>query len=242
MESPVENSPVENSSVENKPKRIPLTSKQIDVVTFIEQFWHDFGNFPDDNVIEQNVGSAFNLYGLDGMQNPTFQKALRNRGIVFKSQSQTKNPISRLTTEQMSAILTVLDFNDKRSRRAKLASVGSNTQQWNGWMKDERFKAYYDKMASKIFHDSIDLVQEGVISAAERGSVEAARFYYEATGRSMSPEVQNLKVLLARLVESIQRHVKDPTTISRIKRDFDILLEGREPEPPVDNVKEIGGI
>lgn len=194
----------------------PLTLDQLEVISWLEKFWMTHGGFPSDEEFFDKFPSM-SLQVL--LKNETFALALKNRGI---SRIHSE---SGLTYEQVSAIALMLNFHDQRSQASKLKSLGIKTSTWNGWMKDVRFKNFYEQQSVETFQDSIDRVREGLLRSAEKGDTSAIKFYYEVTGRSNSQEHQNLKVILSRLVECIQRHVKDQATIEAIAMDFQAIMK-----------------
>jgi hypothetical protein len=99
-------------------------------------------------------------------------------------------------------------------------------------MKDPKFKEFVLSNSTKDFEESLHLAQQGLIRAIDRGETHAIKFYYELTGRhdSNTSSVGNIKVVLAQIIEAIQRHVKDPEVLRSISNDFDIILGGRPVE------------
>ena len=52
------------------------------------------------------------------------------------------------------------------------------------------------------------------------GDVPALKFYYEITGRASSPEAINLKMTMAKMIEAVQKHVKDPAVLQAIASEL----------------------
>ena len=211
--------PVEPSS---KPE--PMNHVELQVVNYIEQVWNVSGKIPNKYMLQKKYPDfRFQI----SLKKVTFINALSNRGIDIISALANKEP-DELTTEQVAAVSVVLDFNDTRSRAAKLKAIGVSGTKWQGWMKDSKFKAYLHKLSADGFEDSVHTVQEGLLRAVDRGSVDAVKFYMELTGRhtGSSAEVANVKVILARVMESIQRNVKDPETIRAVAYDFERIMRG----------------
>lgn len=206
----------------------PMTPAMVRALNQIEQDWNASGKF------KLPVG----LDIFEALKNESFQRGLRNRGIVVPSHLQQENeedilPVGYLDREQTAAILTVLNFEDKRTRGKKLADLGISTAKWNGWMKDPKFKSYYMELAENQFRDALPVAQESLIKAMEKGSVEGIKYYMEVTGRHTGDTagMQNVKIIIAKLVESIQLHVKDPVALEAIATDFDNILKGGSPTP-----------
>lgn len=206
----------------------PLTAQQLQVINYAEQHWNTHKEFPSVGLLKTRFGDRYNLE--KDLKHPTFKLALDNRGIIIPDPKSNNFP-NELTSEQVAAIATVLDFNDKRSRRAKLQALGIPTQRWQGWLKNPVFKKYLHSLAAENFDDSIDIAQEGLVTGLQRGDVNAIKLYLEVTGRygQESSNLSNIKIVLARVIESIQRHVKDPDTIRSIAQDFEIIMQGGNP-------------
>jgi hypothetical protein len=203
---------------------MPLTISQLKVVNWIEEWWlrkHEFP--PVDSLV-----SFFPDFNLDeALGNEVFLSSLDNRGIRLPRAD------SVLTNEQLAGIALISNFRDPRSPTAKLRSIGISWTKWNGWMRDRHFKEYLQDLAAINFSDSLDVVQTGMLKAAEKGNVEAAKFYLELTGRytPKTQEVANVRVILSRILEVIQIHVKDKDTLRSIASDFEKVLSGGVPEP-----------
>lgn len=205
-----------------------MTPALVNALNKIEQDWNATGKF--------KIPSGIDIF--EALENESFQRGLRNRGIVVPAHlAQATDddilPEGYLTREQTAAILTVLNFDDKRTRGRKLADLGITAAQWSGWMKDEKFNSYYMDIAERHFKDALPVAQESLLKAMDKGSVEAVKFYLELTGRHTGDTagLQNVKVVIAKLVESIQMHVKDPVALEAIATDFDNILKGGSPQP-----------
>lgn len=205
----------------------PLTIQQLRYVSFIEEYYLNHKEFPPVGLLESHYGKSFNIKLL--LKHPTFKLALENRGIPIPDPTSSKFPAS-LTDAQIAAVRLILDYNDKRSHRAKLQSLGITTIQWQGWLKNRVFKTFLHSLASEAFDESSHIASEGLVTALQRGDTSAIKLYYELTGKyTNNGEVLNTKLILAKIIESIQRHVKDPDTIRAIAQDFEVIMQGGTP-------------
>lgn len=204
--------------------RKPLTIKQLQFVNWVEQQWNSHRRFPTFQAIRKRWGDEI----IDSMSEEIVIAALSNRGIKIP---QTGDYPEELTDEQVAAVGLVLDYADKRSHNTKLRSLGITPAKWNGWLKNEVFKNYLHSLSSRGLDDALHVAHTGLIHATERGDTNAIKYYMELTGRFSgdSGESQNFKVMLQRMVETIQRHVKDPDTIRLIANDFKVIVEGGIP-------------
>lgn len=200
-----------------------MTGQQLKVLTWIEEWWLRKHEFPPVG----SLSSFFPDFNLnEALKNEVFLKALDNRGIKLPQADES------LTNEQLAGIALISNFRDGRSPTAKLRSIGVTWTQWQGWMRQKHFKTYLQDLCAVNFNDSMDIAQRGILGAVEKGNIEAAKFYLEITGRytPQSSEVANLKLVLARILEVIQIHVKDPNVLRGIASDFEKVLQGGIPE------------
>lgn len=209
----------------------PMTTEMLKGLQVIELNWHEKRKF------EAPVG--FKLH--TALQNESFKRALANRGIRLPRDPvddgdlvEGKTPPS-ITQQQTAAVLTVVNFNDKRSRTTKLRDLGIKVATWNGWLKDEAFRTFYFSQAAQQFGDALPIAQEALVKAIEAGKVEGIKYYMELTGNgpaSTEATGQNVRMVIQRLVEVLQLHIQDPDVLGAIGMDFDRVLKGEVPVGP----------
>ena len=204
----------------------PLLPRQSQLISWIEASWHRTGNFPNKGHLNKSK-----LYEDGDLDHPTLRFALAQRGIDVPLTRDDEIP-KELTKEQLSAILTITDYTDKRSHMSKLKSLGLTSQQWHGWLANPTFKNYLHDVSSRGFKDATHLAEEGLIKGLERGDTNAVKLYMEMSGQYTQDTGTNLniKIVVARIVESIQRHVQDPQTIQLIANDFEVIMGGGVPD------------
>lgn len=202
-----------------------ITDKHI--LSWIEHFYHENNEFPSTKAILKAWPKTFpTLHQLHVfLDSPHIQTALYNRGLT----SSPTNPNSALTEKQLAAILSLSNTADKRSRQTKLKELGVTTTQWNAWVKQKRFKEFFNKQLSADFENSVDRAFTGLLSSVDRGDTKAVQLYLEMTGRQPTENERNYKLAISRLIESITRHVKDPEIIKQIAKDFELIEQGLEP-------------
>lgn len=206
----------------------PLTLDELKIVNWVEQTWNITGKFP--SVLE--LKEQFSDFNPKVLSKPIFMKAMENRGIGVPSKSEVAK--GELTEEQLAAVMLITDYSDKRTQSAKLRALGVSTVKWNGWMRDVRFKHYVHNLSASVFDDAIHVAQMGLAKRLEAGDTNAVKFYMELTGRFNSGEstqLENLNLIIARLTEVLQIHIKDPEVLRLIYRDLDAALNGRQPQP-----------
>lgn len=202
------------------PQVTPMTPVQVRALLEIEQFWIKHGRWPKNIITE-----GFNLD--EALKKDSFLLGLFNRGITPPANQNNDG----LSQAQMTAIMIVADTNDRRSIPAKLKSVGITSQTWQGWMQEKKFRDFLHNLTSKNFDSALHLAQEGLLTSVEKGDVAAIKYWHELTGRAVTPEVQNARLMIGRLVQVIQTHVTDDQTLMAIARDFERVMRGEDPTP-----------
>lgn len=221
----------------SKPTVNKPTEEQWDVVTVVEQFWHSkkhfpgteilskLLNFPEDKVQEildtDYVKKRFSILGIDSNAVP-----LADRGELKKNQTG-------LTDKQLAVVETILNPMDKRGHKEKLGTLGVRSTTYQGWMSNKTFTDYMSKRAEDMFGGSMHLAQEALVRKVMRGDIGAIKLYMEMNGKigKTQESVTDLKLLLLRVTESLQRHIKDPAILQAIASDMREINEGHSPVP-----------
>jgi hypothetical protein len=212
---------------------IPLTANELTLIGYIEQRWHATGKFPRAEVLKEKFDTDIKALLAD---KETFRLALVNRGIKYPNYDLIDLQLDGLSNEQVAAIITMVNWDDKRPRATKLKEMGITVVKWNGWMKEAAFVAYLQDLSSRHFQDALDKAQEGLMRSVERGDTNAIKLYMELTGRyspgsaGQGATADNVRVILQRVVEVIQRHVKDPEILKLIGLDFEKVMNGEKLE------------
>lgn len=146
--------------------------------------------------------------------------------IQSRSEAYTPDPKKPLSAEQLAAANLLLDFSDHRSQAAKLRSLGIPTTKYQNWLRIPAFQEYITYRAEYLLNNSTHEAHTALLKNVQRGNQKAIEFLYEITGRysRTSQSTQDLALLMVRLVEVIQRHVKDPETIRAIAYEFNEIL------------------
>lgn len=123
---------------------------------------------------------------------------------------------------QQAAVLNVLeDFSDPRTLTAKLKACGVSRVQYNAWLTDPLFKSLYERRVEGHLRDAHLTALSTIMQNAENGDQRAAEKVLEINGRynPQNAELQHARAVVQAMVESIQRHVKDPEVVEAIIRD-----------------------
>jgi hypothetical protein len=203
----------------------PMSAVELEVVTYIEQYWDYYGHWPKQDEIHYKF-PGFRLS--DALGKTSFVNALVNRGIELPTFKVRK--VGDLTTEMVAAVALITNFDNKMSITGKLKTLGISMTKYQGWLKNPVFKNYLHKVSADRFEDDIHRVHAGLLKAVDKGSVEATKFYLEYTGRYVpgtnTPEIQNLKLVIAKLMEAIQQTIKDPLQLSELNVQFENIMSG----------------
>lgn len=196
---------------------------QLDIIHWTEQYWHREKKFPP-------VGEMQYAFPEEDCKKLlhfiTFRRAMELRGITIPDVNA-----GGFSKQQMAAALKFLDVHDKRSLVTKLKEVGVTTAQWNAWMKGEKFQEFVLGSSNEDFTETaLAEAQIGLRQAMSNGEAPAIKLYYELTGRLSSDtgNLGNLKVIMAQVIEAIQRRVSDPEILKGLSDDFGAILQGRK--------------
>lgn len=197
-----------------------ITSRQWLTVCFCEEFWGEYKSFPTLEQIKAGVEGFKNTEEVEQeLFSTPVRSRLKNRGVDYsarlkKTDPDWKNP-SRLSDKQLAVINALLNPFDKRSQTKKLAEMGITPVHLHGWMKDKRFRDYYNARAEELFGpEGMPIAHEALLRKVGEGNLSAIKLYYEMTGRHTGvrrEEVTNLKLMFARFTEILQRYVTPDT-------------------------------
>lgn len=216
-------------------KPTPASKPTLDewnVFTAIETFWHSKKFFPGTEEILKLTGipqdrisiilesdrakKRFEALGIDVNAVP-----LADRGELRRNQTG-------LTDKQLAVAETILNPLDKRSHNRKLESLGVKPVTYNGWRSNKTFSDYMAQRAEDMFGDAMPLAKEALVRKLMAGDTAAMRLYFEMTGKYNRQQVtttQDFKMLVIRMVEIIQKHIKDPALLQILSDDIRGLIE-----------------
>jgi hypothetical protein len=140
-----------------------------------------------------------------------------------------------LTAEQLAAANLLLDFSDSRSQAAKLKEIGVSTTKYNNWLRNPEFAAYLRERAEQLVDNTGHEAHTALLKQVQRGNMSAITYYNQMTGRFTPGQEQQMNVaaILVRVVEAVQRHVKDPEVIRAIATEFNDIIP-TSPASPVE--------
>jgi hypothetical protein len=199
------------------PRKIQMPKGQLGpnftkkILPWVEVFWHSHKRYPTDTELSAEFG--FNADDLMRLKASKFyNECLKNRGI-----SQN---VTFFTEKQVAAIALITNFTDNRPVDSKLAGIGVTPEMYNGWMQNPAFKRELQSRADDILDNVYPEAQAALAKKVRTGDMAALKFYFEITGRASSPETINLKMTMARMIEAVQKHVKDPAVLQAIASEL----------------------
>jgi hypothetical protein len=205
-----------------------LTELERTALYYIESYYFEHRGFPPDD----KLPPRFDLK--KSLSRDAFKRALFERGIPVPRKRMKKSSVEpALTEEQMAAIMSVINHADKRSIKAKLETMGLTLTQWQGWLRQPKFKEVLHKVSAENFEDAIHHAHTGLITAMDRGEVHAIKLYMELSGRQKDsdPTLKNFRLVVSRIVEALQFRLRDnPELMAEIQSDLEIIFEGRQPD------------
>lgn len=180
------------------------------VMPWIETFWHNKKRYPTDGELAAQFG--WTAQEIEFIHFSKFYNdSLERRGITREE--------NYLTEKQVAAISLISNFSDTRTSAVKMASIGVSTEEINGWYANPTFQRELAARADAILDNVFPEAQAQLARQIKNGHFPALKFYYEITGRAASPEQLNLRAAMVRIIEAVQKHVKDPAVIQAIANE-----------------------
>lgn len=202
-----------------------LTKEEWEILNCIEEFHLRAGKFPALSTIAKRTGIDQVLI-VESLSNPLLQRSLEARGINFNLVDD-----ERLKPVQLAAIQLLLNVTDTRNIKEKLASLGVKSATYQGWKKQPYFMAAYREASENLYGESLPEVHRSLVSNAIEGDLSSQKLVLAISGRwdtSKSVEGMNVQFVLMKVLEVIQKHVKDKDALEAIAGEFEGLLN---PQP-----------
>jgi hypothetical protein len=211
----------QSESTETPPpaQRNFLTDVELDLVFYIERFHSSTGNVPSNNDIRARFSNVSDQDIAEFKNNPLVIRSMGARGIPFP------DPGEQFSQRQMAAAATMLAYTDRRSDEKKLRDIGVTPREWAGWLQDEKFASYLRDRSEKMAEHSIHEAHLGLIKGVRSGNTASIKLFLEMQGR-YNPEQENqinVRLLLHKFIEVIQKHVRDPLVLHNIARELSAI-------------------
>lgn len=218
-----------------------LTEVEYELLSYFEQVWLETGLLITQDKAAIDYGIPVELFKA-AWNKPEFKRELDLRGITVKSAvNGEKWRLKALTELQLTAANVMMDFQDTRSQKKKLADLGVSTAQWQSWLKDRAFQDYLRQRAENILGDNTHEAHLALIDRVRSGDMSAIKYYNEITGRYVPTKDNNVNVqlILVRVLEIIQKYVQDVRVQDLIAQEFLGLATPEVPALSPGNVVNI---
>lgn len=209
-------------------QRSEISADEWDVICAVEEFWHINKFFPSADEISKLCDLSANQISTL-LQSEAVRVRLEARGIDYESSPRltkggVKKSPTRLSDKQLAVAMCILNLADTRSLQDKLRSLGVQEATYHGWSKSHVFQSFMQTQMEDMFGDAMPLAHRALISKVINGDLRAIKLFYELTGRYKSAgeteAIQNVKLFMIRLIEILQRHVRDPGTLAAIAEEM----------------------
>lgn len=242
----------ETQEVQETQSLVPKLSKeQYNLLLFMEQYYWTKGGLPTyELLVRSGIEYPEDLF-YETWSNPRFLDGLRGRGIPEHLLDVERGFFKgRILTEQQLTVANVmLDVLDKRSRLKKLTELGISTSEYNSWLRDPTYRQYCLERAEELLESNQHVAHMSLIDRVSQGDLGAIKYFNSMTGRyrervSAGVEVNVTNVtgsdMLIKVVEVIQKHVKDPEILSAIGEDILAITGGgiQQNQSPQQNMIE----
>lgn len=207
-------------SKEVEKKRPPLSEDEIEIMSYIEQFYWENGSIPSNEKLSQKL-EIEEIKIRQAWLKEGFKQALINRGITLVE----KRREGILTPTQIVLVNMLLNVGDKTSLREKLKLVNISQPQYNAWLRDPVFQAYLRMRTEQMFEFADHDAFKSLVQAVQDGDVPAMKLFFEMRG-IYSPKLQvniNIESVVLRLVEVVSKHVKDPVILEAIAKEVEMI-------------------
>lgn len=207
------------------PTKIKLTEKKLEAMTYINQCHLNNGRAPTAEKLAEAVNVTVDT-ARKWYDSVEFKYMMSELGIQLAHDSEVLLP------QQVIILNSLLDLNDRRSKREKCEGAGITLAKLNGWMRDPVFKQHYMDIARTKFEDADPVAQLALLRNMEGGNQRAVEFYFELTGqfqRSVNHNI-NIEGFLSSLIEVLQARIQDPALLEQIANDFELLVKGQRPQ------------
>jgi hypothetical protein len=207
-----------------------LTYTEKELIDFYELEWHLRHRVPTVDDVVAHINRKHEKEGKHGrvkltsvnyyLQRAPVMNALKKRGIPFEQHTQ-----SDLTSTQIAAATTVMNFADTRSNDEKLDQLGIKPSQYFAWLNDPQFKNLVDSLATQNLKNIKPEALTEFSKKIHQGDWQAIKYYLDVTGAVQSDELPPAAQMLRMIIEVVQKHVKEPQVMMAIAQDLMLVTQ-----------------
>jgi hypothetical protein len=231
-------------------RQLPVDERlRFKVEGVMRSLWHRHGQ----RGTAERVAAYLHLPATDvpkvaaAMIDPVTLAALADDGIItdedLTADGDRATGVAWPSSKQVDAVRAFIEQVDPdvpTSFTEALASVGVTRRQWNGWLRDPVFMAYFRDVAGHLFGDHALAMDAALLKQAMSGDVAALKLAYTVTGRLEPRNAVDPAVLVAHLLEIVMRHVADRETLRRCAEDLKAVVAATGAGPVAVVVTESG--
>lgn len=198
----------------------PLTNREHELLTYLEQFYLMQGSLPTAEVTEA-AGVCSPKFFADCFKKQKFREAVLVRGLSLRGLDGSPGA-GVLTEQQLVVANAMLDLRDNRSQKKKLTEYGISTAKWEAWLRDPVFQNYLRTRAENLLGDNLHESHLALVDRVRTGDINAIKYFNEITGRytPAANDKADVSAVLFGVVEILQKHLKDANVLSAIADDL----------------------
>lgn len=216
-----------STEVETKEKGTPLTSFELNMLSWIEQVWYQHGSLPS----LEAICDEFNLNRRKlstHTRKVQWKTSWAARGLPTRTANDRST--ATLSPKQLMVANIILNEHDRSSLKRKLELTGLTTSQFQAWMADPVFTAYLKAETDRRFKSTDIFAHQSLARLVIDGDLNAIKYYFDITNRHTTQADQlNFHSILARMMEVLARYVT-PAVLSQIADDLDEIVSGPTPQ------------
>lgn len=157
------------------------------------------------------------------------RSALKARGIPFEQHSQAE-----LTGQQQAVAVTVMNFADKRPIAEKLDQLGILPSTYYAWLNDPNFRNFVQTLADQNLTNIDPVAKTEFAKKIQEGDWNAIKLYMETTGVLKNNDTPQSEVIIMKLIEILQHHIKDTKILGAIANEMIAAFSNRTLAPAIE--------
>lgn len=174
-----------------------------------------------DKVIAERAGKRPSINGIvQHLGTEAYRTAMAERGVEVG-----ENPGG--LTDRQGALLTILSNTASTAGiNSRLKKAGVTWPEFNAWRRQRVFNEAYKKILGNSLQDAIEMADVQLAAMAQNGNLNGIKYLNEMVGRAPDDKKAVDAMEFAKVIlETVQKHVKDPETIKAIAIDIEFASQ-----------------